>query len=161
MQVDDIYLLRGAELTERLLEHFRAPAYQPPTLPRVAMELMELTRKSDVSMAEVVALCEQDAMVAARVIQVAESAAYRTAAPVRSLHDAAMRLGMRTLADVFLEVSFRMRMFRAPGFSAWMDAVGKHSVATARAGDQHEGSEQCDQYEERAVDHALPLRLHG
>jgi HD-like signal output (HDOD) protein len=65
------------------------------------MALLDLVRKREVPMADMVALCEQDAMVAPRVIRVAESASSRTAVPVRSPEDAAVRLGLRTPAGIF------------------------------------------------------------
>jgi putative nucleotidyltransferase with HDIG domain len=132
LDIHEAYLLRPEDLTAQLLALFESPGYRPPTLPRVGLELHQLVRKPDVSIREVRALCEQDPLVAAEVVRRASTAAYRNASPVRSLDDAIMRLGLRTLSDYFLEVSFNLQVFRAEGFQGSLDRLATHSIATAR-----------------------------
>lgn len=119
------------KLVERLLETFRSPNYQPPTLPAAALELIALSRNSDVSYEKILSLLEKDPLIAARVLKTAQSAAYAVRGPIYSLQQALVMLGLSTLTDIFLEVSFNIRMFRAPGFEEPMNRARRHSTAVA------------------------------
>lgn len=110
---------------------FHSPSYQPPLLPAAAIELIELSRKPDVTVPEVVNLVERDPFIAGRVLQVAQSARYCSAGGVPSLQHAAVRLGLDTMTNIFLEVAMHMRVFRAPGYEEPMARLRRHSVATA------------------------------
>jgi HD-like signal output (HDOD) protein len=108
-----------------------SPEYKPPLLPSIALELMKLTRQPGVSVAEVRKLLERDALLAAKVLQLAQSALYSRGAPVRSLHDAISLLGLRTLGDLFLQTVLSMRVFRAEGYDQPMAMLMQHSMVTA------------------------------
>jgi HD-like signal output (HDOD) protein len=126
--------VRAAGLTDieaRLVHTFRAPGYRPPVLPAAAMELVRITRDPEVDFRRVTHLLEQDALLAARVVRVAQSPIFGAQEPVHSLAQAATRLGLRTLADVFLAESMAMRVFRAPGLDEPMNRLRRHSVACA------------------------------
>lgn len=120
---------------EAMVAHLRrtlvAPSYKPPLLPSIALDLMKLTRQPDVSITEVRTLLERDALLAAKVLQLAQSALYSRGAPVRSLHEAISRLGLRTLGDLFLQTVLSMRVFRADGYDAPMSTLMRHSTVTA------------------------------
>ena len=120
---------------EAMVAHLRrtlvSPSYKPPLLPSIALDLMKLTRQPDVSLAEVRTLLERDALLAAKVLQLAQSALYSRGAPVRSLHEAISRLGLRTLGDLFLQTVLSMRVFRADGYDAPMATLMRHSTVTA------------------------------
>jgi HD-like signal output (HDOD) protein len=120
-----------SDASRRLLALFQSPAYEPPKLPRVAIELLELSRRSDVDTAHVAALIEKDPMLAAKVLSYAQSPAYATSMPLRSLQQALARLGLRTVADMVLEASMNMTVFRARGFEEPMEKLRRHSTATA------------------------------
>lgn len=130
-----VVTIDGDEKTDDLLESLRntfsSPAYQPPLLPAAAIELIELSRKPDVTIAEVVRLVEHDPFIAARVLQVAQSARYCASGGVPSLQHAAVRLGLDTMTNIFLEVATHMRVFRAAGYEEPMGRLRRHSVATA------------------------------
>lgn len=123
----DLAFLRA----EDLLAVFRAPGYQPPVLPVVALELLEITRKPDVEYKQILALVERDPLVAARVLRTAQSPSFATRTPVTSLKEALVRLGMVTLTQLFLEVVTNMRLFRVKGFEIPMEGVRRHSTAVA------------------------------
>lgn len=119
------------DLLDGLRAVFHSPSYQPPLLPAAAIELIELSRKPDVTVPEVVKLVERDPFIAGRVLQVAQSARYCSAGGVPSLQHAAVRLGLDTMTNIFLEVATHMRVFRAPGYEEPMAKLRRHSVATA------------------------------
>jgi HD-like signal output (HDOD) protein len=120
---------------EAMIAHLRrtlvSASYKPPLLPSIALELMKVTRQPGVSVAEVRKLLERDALLAAKVLQLAQSALYSRGAPVRSLHDAINLLGLRTLGDLFLQTVLSMRVFRADGFDQPMAMLMQHSMVTA------------------------------
>jgi HD-like signal output (HDOD) protein len=120
---------------EAMIAHLRrtltSPSYKPPLLPSIALELMKVTRQPGVSVAEVRKLLERDALLAAKVLQLAQSALYSRGSPVRSLHDAINLLGLRTLGDLFLQTVLSMRVFRADGYDQPMTMLMQHSMVTA------------------------------
>jgi HD-like signal output (HDOD) protein len=120
---------------EAMIAHLRrtliSPSYKPPLLPSIAVELMKVTRQPGVSLVEVRKLLERDTLLAAKVLQIAQSALYSRGSPVRSLHDAISLLGLRTLGDLFLQTVLSMRVFRADGYDGAMAMLMQHSTITA------------------------------
>lgn len=110
---------------------FNSPHYRPPMLPAVALKVLELTRTSDVAFDAIVAVIESDPLFTASVLKIAQSAAYASSTPIRSIQQALLRLGLQTLTDICMEAAMTVRVFRAPGFEAPMEAVRRHCVATA------------------------------
>jgi HD-like signal output (HDOD) protein len=118
-------------MVEYLRKTLASPSYRAPVLPSVAVELMRLTRQSQVRLAEVRQVLERDPLLAARVLQLAQSALYSGGVPIRSLDEAISRLGLRTLEELFLQTVLSMRVFRANGYEAPMANLMVHSLATA------------------------------
>lgn len=124
--------LEPGEVKRRLREVFRSPDFQPPRLPASATQLLELTRKREVPVSEVTKLLEQDQLLAAEVLKIAQSAAYSgQGVPVRTLGEALVRLGLQRTADIFLQASLQMRVFRVKAYQRSMDELRRHSVAVA------------------------------
>lgn len=115
----------------RLLRLFASPTYQPPKLPQVALQIMELSQRPDVGFDEVGAVLEKDPLLAAKVLSIAQSAVYAPRSPILSLRQATVRLGLQTLRDLVLEAAVSMRVFRAPGYGEAMERLSRHSAATA------------------------------
>lgn len=132
--IDDADLpLEADAVMEKLCETFLSPSYEPPLLPASAMELLALSQKPDVQMAQIRRVMERDPLVAAKVLRTAQSSAYAGAqGPVRTLDEAVVRLGIRTLSFLFMEATMRMKVFRAQGYEETMNALGRHSSATAQ-----------------------------
>lgn len=123
----------AAELVDAVRRLFKTPGYSPPILPAVAIEVQRLSRHPDTSFSEIEKQIASDAMLAARVLRLAQSPIYATTAPIRSLHDATSRVGLRTLGDLFLEVALSAKLFKANGYEKVMERMRLHSVATALA----------------------------
>lgn len=119
------------DLGKWLREVLEAPDYKPPVLPMVALKLHELTQSSDVDFSKVLNLLEQDSLLAAKVLKVAQSAAYATQVPVQSLRGAVQRLGLSNMRDIVWEVAMGVRVFRAKGYESAMGSIQLHSTATA------------------------------
>jgi HD-like signal output (HDOD) protein len=125
------FMLTPEAMIAYLRKTLSSPSYKPPLLPSIALELMKLTRQQGVSIAEVRKLLERDPLLAAKVVQIAQSALYSRGSPVRSLHDAISLLGLRVLGDLFLQTVLSMRVFRADGYDGPMAMLMQHSMVTA------------------------------
>ena len=128
---DDDVLLDEEALVEALLTALEAPDYRPPTLPAVAVELLELSRQPEVDFEDVVRLLEQDSLIAGRVLNVARSPIYARAVEITSLHEALSRFGLRTFRDLVLEISMNMKVFKSSDYAETMDLLRRHSAMTA------------------------------
>ncbi|HEX2733244.1 MAG TPA: HDOD domain-containing protein [Polyangiaceae bacterium] len=120
-----------SQLEETLLKLFSAKEYTPPLLPKVALELLELSRRNEASARSISDLLSKDAILAARVLRIAESPVYSAGRPIRSLDEAIMRLGLRRVSDLFMRAAVEMRIFRAAGYEEPMQRLAKHSAFTA------------------------------
>lgn len=127
---DDV-LLDEETLVAQLMACLEAPDYRPPTLPVVAVELMSLSQRPDVAIKDVVELLERDSLIAGRVLKVACSAVYTSAAKITSLRDATMRLGLNTIRDLVMEITLGLRVFKSADYADTMDLLRRHATATA------------------------------
>jgi HD-like signal output (HDOD) protein len=116
-----------ADLQQRLA----SPTYHPPLLPAAAIRLAQLARQKDVEYRAIREVLEEAPILTAAVLRLAQSSYYRRAEPLRTIEQAMTRLGIRTIADLFLQVSTTTRIFRAAGYDAPMRLLREHSIATA------------------------------
>ena len=131
LEADAVVLESAAEFAARLKAHFTSPGYTPPLLPAVAMQVQQLSTRADVDIPALVAVMEKDPMFAARVLKIAQSAAFASAGSIASLRDAVVRIGLRNLTDIAWEVAMNMRVFRSQAYAQPMEAVRRHSTACA------------------------------
>ena len=124
--------ITGEEVLARAKAALSSPGYELPLLPDTAIKLMALTRRADSEVTHIVRLMEQDPLIAAKVLAVAQSAYFTRGARVTSLRDAVTRLGMEELGLLFFEITASVRIFRAPGFDAYMGSLRRHSTMTAQ-----------------------------
>jgi len=124
-------LASSEELAELLLEVFQAPDYRPPVLPSVALEIAALTKKPNASYEEVIAVLQNDPLIVANVVRVAQSSLY--GGRLQSLHNAVQRLGMNTLRDIVWQVAAGQRLFTVQRYAPLMERLRAHSIFTANA----------------------------
>lgn len=129
--IDDADFYSPETVVANLRAAFASPKYQPPVLPAIALELMALTQQPEVSLEQVRSLLERDAVLAAQVLKVAQSALYGNGRTFGSLTDAISLLGLQNVGDIFLQTALSAQVFRAKGFEAPMEALRRHSTATA------------------------------
>src|SRR5437867_4714679 len=103
LDADAVVLESAAEFAARLKAHFTSPGYTPPLLPAVAIQVQQLSQKADVDIAALVSVMEKDPLFAARVLKIAQSAAFAAAGGISSLKDAVVRIGLRNLTDIAWE----------------------------------------------------------
>jgi HD-like signal output (HDOD) protein len=132
LQEADLHFIDPQAVLDKLRAVLEAPTYEPPVLPAAALDVLELSRKPDAAFGDIRKVMERDALLAAKVLRVAQSSAYSGASgAIRTLDDALVRLGMRTLAFIFMEAAMKMKVFRAPGYEEPMQELSRHSAASA------------------------------
>lgn len=120
-----------ASISDRMRQVLGDPGYQPPMLPRVALEVHRLSREPDVDLDEVVSLLQQDALLASQTLRRAQSVAFTARIPPQSLEEAVRRLGLDNLRDLVWETAMHLRVFRCKPYAPAMEALRRHSVAVA------------------------------
>lgn len=133
VRMQELHDATPEEIQTRLLEHFLSPNYRAPVLPKVAIELSELTRRPNASFDDVVLVLQKDPLVVANVMRVAQSPLYAGRVRLHSLRDAVQRLGTSALRDIVWQVAAGIRLFRATAFSAMLERVQAHSLFVAYA----------------------------
>ena len=92
----------------RFVAHFRAPRYEPPLLPIIAVEFMALSQDPSVADADIMKVAERDPLLAAKVLRRAQRTPGAARRPARSLSEAAALLGSRGLRDILFEISLNI-----------------------------------------------------
>lgn len=118
-------------LRQQLVQTFEDPSYRPPPLPSVALEMVALSAREDVEVADVVRLLERDQMLAASVMQLIGSPIYAGRSKVRSLREAVARLGIRTVRDAVFETALKKSVFVVPAHGDIIERIGRHGIVTA------------------------------
>lgn len=119
------------DLQRLLLEIFQSPDYRPPVIPNVALELAELTKRPNASYEEVIAVLQNDPLIVANVMKVAQSSLY--GGRLQSLQNAVQRLGINTLRDIVWQVATGARLFHVQSYKPIMERLRAHSIYTAYA----------------------------
>jgi len=123
--------LIAATLGAQLVETFDNPNYRPPPLPGVALELMTLSNRDDATIERVVRLLEQDEMLAGGVMRLIGSPLYAARTRIRSLKEAVVRLGVRTVRDLVFETALNQGVFRLAEYGETIEQIRRHSTVTA------------------------------
>lgn len=127
----DGVMVAQLDLERRIRETFASPTYRPPVLPAVALDLMHVANNPDVTVPAVVAMLEKDPVLASGVLKLCRSPLHGGRGQVRSLKEAVVRLGLKLVRDVALEVAMNARVFRADAYGELMSDLAAHSRATA------------------------------
>lgn len=96
--------------------------------PAVVQRVMEYVRRPDFDVRKLQSMIEEDPSLSAKVLRVANSAAFAGAQPVASVRDAAVRLGARAVSDVTASIA-AMALFK--DLKGAGRIVRDHMVATA------------------------------
>ncbi|MEO8903085.1 MAG: HDOD domain-containing protein [Polyangiaceae bacterium] len=120
-----------ATLGAELIQTFNDPNYRPPPLPSIALELMSLTNRDDSTIDRIVRLLEQDEMLAGGVMRLIGSPLYTARSPIRTLKEAVVRLGVRTVRDLVFETALNQGVFQLAEYSETIEQIRRHSTVTA------------------------------
>jgi HD-like signal output (HDOD) protein len=122
--------LIAEKLSADLIQVFDNPAYRPPVLPTVAMDVMTVAERDDADVGEIVALLERDEMLAATVLRLVGSPIYAGRTPIHSLKGAVIRLGVRVIRDVVFEAAVARGVFQVGEYSDTLAIIARHSTVT-------------------------------
>lgn len=104
-----------------------------PALPHTATAALALARKPEATAEEVCELIALDVGLAARILRIANSAAYARRVPARTVRDAVVALGLRKTCDVLVAACFR-QLCALPG--SYAQSLWNHALAVAIATDE-------------------------
>jgi putative nucleotidyltransferase with HDIG domain len=121
---------RVAEAFAQRLEH---GSFEVPLLPEVAANVLSETAREDWSASSVVELLKRDPAMAANLLKLSNSVAFRGAAPVVSLQQAVARLGASNVRQLAVVIACETRVFQVPGFEVEVRQTFRHSLAAALA----------------------------
>jgi len=103
-------------------------------LPAVATEALELARDPECRTAEFAGVIERDVKLATEILSIANSVYFAASAPVASLHQAVVRLGLRQCRYLILSSSAASLMKGMPLEQEWVrEVIWQHSFRTATA----------------------------
>ncbi|HOJ32095.1 MAG TPA: HDOD domain-containing protein [Candidatus Hydrogenedentes bacterium] len=105
---------------------------QLPVLPAVAHRIMEMVRDPDVVIGDITELIRTDAVIAMKILRLANSPLYAGLSEIKDLHAACVRLGMKTVAGVVHAIANgRLYVTRDPHYQEMMQTLWQHALATA------------------------------
>lgn len=116
---------------EELARQLDAGQLELPLLPEQAARVVSLASSTEADAQSLARLITADQALAAQVMRVARSAAYRAASPVNSLQHAITWLGLREVADIAFTVAVQARLLNAPGQRPRAQRLWRHALAAA------------------------------
>lgn len=103
IEVDDAQ----AFLFNEIMHAFNLGKMKLPSLPEIALKIKTAMQNPEVSIVDLVRLIEADPAMAARLIQVANSSAYRVLEPSKTLQNAIVRLGLSGARNLVMAFSVK------------------------------------------------------
>ena len=115
-----------------IFEDYVADKLDVPTLPDIALRIREAVDDPDANVSAVVRIVSSDPSIAARLVQVANSPAYRGMSPVNSCRDAIVRLGLPTTKELVSSIALKS-LFRTSSslLKDRMQKLWRHSTYVA------------------------------
>ncbi|RME27130.1 MAG: HDOD domain-containing protein [Deltaproteobacteria bacterium] len=119
-------------LLDQLLEDALSDRnFKLPMLPAVVARLMELANDPNVSFEEVEKAISSDAVMAGKILAVANSAYFSRGIPITSLRSAISRLGLVQVRDIAFRVALETKVFKNPTYESFMQRERKHAIGAA------------------------------
>ena len=105
-----------------------------PVFNRVAMQLLDIIQKDDYNGDHLAEVAQQDQALVTQILKVANSAFYAGLNPVKTVKDAALRIGAKSLTNIAQLVT-QKQMYKAKNKSInnWMNMLWSHALGTAIA----------------------------
>ena len=137
-----------SQISARVLEAINAADCIPP-LPRVLTEVNELVQQDDWSNTQVAELLEHDPMLCAKILQLANSAAFGLASQVSEIEHAVSVIGIETIRSLIMAQT----LFHSAesGFTQQVDAIMSHCFDVASLARQLMRHEKASLHETNAA----------
>lgn len=103
-----------------------------PLLPEISRRVMEVVADDDSGMADLADVISEDAILAAKILQVSNSALYGGLSEITGLQNACARLGMKTVANTVHSIA-QGKLYQSDdkALQEVLERLWRHSVATA------------------------------
>lgn len=118
-----------SELLQTVYDACQTGQLELPTLPEVALRLRRTAKDPNVEATDLSKIIQSDPIIAARVVQAANSPLYRGQNPIHGVKDAVIRLGLDTSRNLAISLAVK-NTFRAksPLLRQRMHALWEHSM---------------------------------
>jgi HD-like signal output (HDOD) protein len=100
------------QVFDDIAEAFAQKRLKVPTLPEVVLRIRKVLSKPDTDAREVSRVVQRDPVLTARLVQIANSPAYRGNSAVDSVHAALMRVGLKAMRNLALALAIK-QLFHA------------------------------------------------
>ena len=104
-----------------------------PRLPQAAVRILQLSEDADVDLSDVTEVVSTDPGLAARLLSIANSAAYAGSAQVQGLGPALSRLGMKTVSNLVFAESIQSKVFSVREYRSLLEQSWQVSLGAAVA----------------------------
>lgn len=111
------------------IEDFFNSIVSLPSLPKVVQEVMQLLGKDNVDINQLAKVIEQDAVIAAKVLKMANSSFYGVTRAVKNIDDAVAIMGLAKLRYLVVASGVTEAMVNVPGFD--LKRFWSHSLVAA------------------------------
>ena len=117
---------------DRLKTELRKRSDSLSMLPAVALEALELAKDPECRIAEVASVVERDVKLATEILKLSNSVCFAASAPVASLRQAVVRLGLTQCRNLIVSSGAASLMKNVPLEQEWVrEVMWQHSLRTA------------------------------
>lgn len=123
---------RDSELMDRIAVRIETRDFSLPKLPSTHMTVMDLAANPKVQVEDIVQALSRDLVLSSEILKTSNSVLMGAHTPADTLHDAVMRLGMRSLRSMILSMSMRGALLRDPAIELYAKEVWRQSTSVAK-----------------------------
>ena len=121
-------------LTKMIEEAMGRQDLNLPVFNRVALKLQQTISQDDYSSDDIAKIVQQDQALATHVLKVANSAFYSGLSPVKTIQEAAVRIGANSINSIALMIAQKtMYRTRIKQFKQWVSLLWSHALSVAVA----------------------------
>ena len=119
------------ELVWKLSRRIDSGRFQVPQLPTTALSALELAGRPSAEVGAIVHLITTDPLLSSELLKLANSALFATSVPADTLHQAVMRVGLRSLRGLIFSASMRGVLFKGRVLSDYAEEVWRQALSVA------------------------------
>ena len=126
--------MHGNTLANLVEDTLEAEDVSIPIFNKVALELQQLIRKGDFSLEDISKIIQKDPGLVSDVLKIANSSFYAGMNPAKTVNEATVRLGARTIFNLVTAVTQKqLYRSRKKNLNRWMKPMWTHSLGVAFA----------------------------
>ena len=127
--------MQERSIVELIEERIDKGDIELPIFHRIAMKLQQLLARDNYNATDIDRIIKKDQALASHVLKVANSAFYAGLSPIKTIQDAVVRMGVKSILNLVMVVNQR-QLYRpkTKEFGHWMNPLWSHSLGAAAAG---------------------------